>query len=222
MIILEWLDNPHYSSTSDNDPHLRPLPVCQSPPSPTYAKVSSLSHFHPPRCLLTHLMSTQRKRPLFAYGSDQEDSEMGRALPIEPFVPVCNIDNVRDQLQKAVQLEFYTLPLYLTALYSIMEHCNVETYHLIRNIAMQEMLHFTQAANMLIGIGGTVKIDDPEFVPSYPATGLPGGVLPNLTVSLKKFDLLHVYNRPVASTFEVVRPRNVDLQIDNLCILGGR
>ena len=110
MIILEWLDNPHYSSTSDNDPHLRPLPVCQSPPSPTYAKVSSLSHFHPPRCLLTHLMSTQRKRPLFAYGSDQEDSEMGRALPIEPFVPVCNIDNVRDQLQKAVQLEFYTLP----------------------------------------------------------------------------------------------------------------
>ena len=87
---------------------------------------------------------------------------------------------------------------------------------------MQEMLHFTQAANMLIGIGGTVKIDDPEFVPSYPATGLPGGVLPNLTVSLKKFDLLHVYNRPVASTFEVVRPRNVDLQIDNLCILGGR
>lgn len=224
-MILGWLDNPRYSSTSDNDPHLRPLPVCQSPPSPTYAKVPSLSHFHPPRCLLKNIpfdvdpekedayfhsiflderhptlreAAMDPPRPLFAYGSDQEDSEMGRALPIEPFVPVCNIDNVRDQLQKAVQLEFYTLPLYLTALYSIMEHCNVEAYHLIRNITMQEMLHFTQAANTLIGIGGTVRIDDPEFVPSYPATGLPGGVLPNLTVSLKKFDLLHVYNNFMA------------------------
>ncbi len=64
---------------------------------------------------------------------------------------------------------------------------------------MQEMLHFTQAANMLIGIGTTVRIDDPEFVPSYPTTGLPGGVLPNLTVSLKKFDLLHVYNNFIAT-----------------------
>ena len=34
----------------------------------------------------------------------------------------------------------------------------------------------------------------------------------NVTVSI----------RPVASTFEVVQPRNVDLKIDNLRILGGR
>ena len=98
----------------------------------------------------------------------------------------------------AVQIEFYTLPLYLTSLYSIKKGHNVEAYQLIKKIAMQEMLHFTQAANTLIGIGGRVKIDDPDFVPSYPVTGLPGGVLPKLTLVLKKFDLLHVYNNFMA------------------------
>ena len=75
-----------------------------------------------------------------------------------------------------------------------MEDCNTEAYRLIRNIAMQEMLHFAQAANMLIAVGGNVRIDYPELVPSYPTLGLPGGVLPNLTVTLKKFELFHVYS----------------------------
>ena len=224
-MILEWLDDPRYSKTSDSDPHVRPLPLCQSPPSPTFAWVPILNHFHPPRCLLKNipfdvdpekedpyfqsifrdkLRPTFREaamhppRPLFALGSDQAKSEIRKTDPIEPFLPVCTIEGVREQLQMAVQIEFYTLPLYLTSLYSIIEHCNVEAYQLIRNIAMQEMLHFTQAANTLIGVGGTVKIDDPEIVPSYPATGLPGGVLPDLTVSLKKFDLLHVYSNFMA------------------------
>ena len=111
-----------------------------------------------------------------------------------PFVPICSVENLREQLQLAMQLEFSTLPLHLTSLYSIMEDCNTEAYQLMRNIAMQEMLHFAQAANMLIAVGGNVRIDYPDVVPSYPTVGLPGGVLPSLDVSLKKFELFHVYS----------------------------
>ena len=224
-MILNWLDNPRYSKTSDSDPQVIPLLRCQVPPSSTFARVPVLTHFHPPRCLLKNIpfhvdpekedpyfhsiflderyptfteAAMHPPRPLFALESDQEKSEILKPRPREPFLPLCSMENVRTQLQMAVQIEFYTLPLYLTSLYSIMEHCNVEAYQLIRNVVMQEMLHFTQAANTLIGIGGTVKIDHPDYVPSYPATGLPGGVLPSLTLSLKKFDLLHVYNNFMA------------------------
>lgn len=110
------------------------------------------------------------------------------------FHPQCNVARLQTQLQQAVQLEFYTIPLYLTALYSIIENQNIDTYSAIRDVVMQEMLHMVQAANILIAIGGKVMIDDPEFAPSYPAKGLPGGVLHNLNIHLQKYSLLHVHN----------------------------
>ena len=97
-------------------------------------------------------------------------------------------------MQQAVQLEFYTIPLYLTTLYSIKEGYNTQAYQAIRNVVMQEMLHMVQAANILIAVGGNVTIDDPNFAPKYPATGLPGGVLRNLTIHLKNYNLIHVHN----------------------------
>ena len=110
------------------------------------------------------------------------------------YHPICNLINLRTQLQQAVQLEFYTIPLYLTALYSIKEGYNTQAYQAIRNVVMQEMLHMVQAANILIAINGKVMIDDPKFAPSYPATGLPGHVLRNLTIHLKNYNLIHVHN----------------------------
>ena len=52
----------------------------------------------------------------------------------------------------------------------------------------------TQAANILIAVGGSPLIDSPDVSPKYPAVGLPGGVLPSLHVSLKKLSLPQVYN----------------------------
>ena len=129
-------------------------------------------------------------RPLFGYGSNNKVFK-GR-------LPECSSKSVKDQLQLAVQIEFATIPLYLTALYSIMEGCNVEAYQLMRNIVIQEMLHFSQAANILIAIGGNVVIDDAEVVPNYPLDKLPGGVLPGLKLYLKKFTLEHVYRNFMA------------------------
>ena len=68
------------------------------------------------------------------------------------------ITTLQNQLAVAILLEFYTLPLYLTFMYPIVENCNTEAYRAIREIEMQEMLHFVQAANILIAIGGEVIV----------------------------------------------------------------
>ena len=218
LMVLEWLENPLYDATSSHPPGQPSDPICQTPPSPTLLKAAPL--LNPPRCHCNNipfnvdpekedpyfrdifynqrfptfiLAAEHPPRPLFGFESKKEKTEVSNFLEIIPFVPICSVENLRKQLQLAMQLEFSTLPLYLTSLYSIMEDCNTEAYQLMRNIAMQEMLHFAQAANMLIAVGGNVTIDSKDVVPSYPTVGLPGGVLPNLTVSLKKFELSHVY-----------------------------
>ena len=97
----------------------------------------------------------------------------------------CTVGDLQDCLQDAVQIEFATIPPYLTALYSIKDGYNQEAYSLIRGIVMQEMLHMVQAANLLIAVGGRPRIYGAKITPKYPITGLPGGTLPQLQVSLK-------------------------------------
>ena len=138
-------------------------------------------------------------RPLFGLGFDEEQINIAEILKEQVFKPFCNTTTLQQQLQDAMLLEFSTLPLYLTSMYSIVENCNNDAYQAMRDIVMQEMLHFVQAGNILIAVGGEVIIDDPNFVPSYPSTGgLPGGVLPGLDVSLEKFNLRHVYDTMMA------------------------
>jgi hypothetical protein len=71
-------------------------------------------------------------------------------------------------LQKAVELEHSTIPPYLTALFSLMPGYNDEIRNLIHSIVVQEMLHMTIDANILIAIGGHPQINSAGFVPQYP------------------------------------------------------
>ena len=127
-------------------------------------------------------------RALFGLGFHKENEKVFSILVENGYEPVCNRSNLREQLQNAVLLEFSTLPLYLTSMHSIVENCNTDAYKAMRDIVVQEMLHFVQAANMLIAVGGKVIIDDPKFVPSYPLIGsLTGGLLLGLHLSLENF-----------------------------------
>jgi len=105
----------------------------------------------------------------------------------------CNLNNLKGQLQTAIQLEWATLPTYLTSLYSIVDGCNTEVYQLIRDVVMQEMLHFMISANILIALDGSPKIDSADFAPSYP-TFLPGNVLLGLLVNLEKVSINHIHD----------------------------
>ncbi len=108
----------------------------------------------------------------------------------------CNVENLRKQVQTAVELEWATIPTYLNSLFSIINGSigpNAAIYNMIQEIVIEEMHHFNLAANILIALDGYPVIDAKNVTPQYPTTGLPGGVLVNLTVNLDKLTLEQAY-----------------------------
>jgi hypothetical protein len=91
------------------------------------------------------------------------------APTIEPEYRIKNILQLQTLLQEAVELEHFTIPPYLCALYSIQEGTNQEAVRIIRSVVMEEMLHMVLAANLLNAIGGRPSINHPQFIPRYPA-----------------------------------------------------
>ncbi|MET9734801.1 ferritin-like protein [Streptomyces sp. NPDC006458] len=79
-------------------------------------------------------------------------------------------------LQLAVGLELSTIPVYLTALYSIKDGHNSDAAQTIRSVVMEEMLHMVLAANVLSALGTKPSTDPVTFktfkdvppVPEYP------------------------------------------------------
>lgn len=98
---------------------------------------------------------------------------------------IANRDDLIAYLNTAIALEHATLPPYLTAYYSLHPTTNSDAAHIIRVVAVEEMLHLTLAANVLNAIGGTPDLTAPGFVPSYPAC-LPDGE-DDFTVDLRPF-----------------------------------
>lgn len=78
------------------------------------------------------------------------------------------LDDLHAYLYAAMQLEHGTIPPYLTALYSIRHGANSDAAHVLRVVAVEEMLHLTLAANMLNAVGGSPDLTRPDFVPEYP------------------------------------------------------
>ena len=87
-------------------------------------------------------------------------------------MPITTIQSLRTHLQTALELEHATIPPYLCALYSIPDGSNVMVSTLIRNVAMEEMLHMVLVANLLNAVAGEPKVNHRKFVPKYP-TSLP-------------------------------------------------
>ena len=98
-----------------------------------------------------------------------------------------DVDWLKDSLEIAVQLEFTTIPPYLTAFWSIVNKSD-PVARAIRNIFKDEMLHFGIACNLLAGIGGSPVINSADVVPKYP-TSLPGGVAESLIIPLQRLSL---------------------------------
>ncbi len=65
-----------------------------------------------------------------------------------------DIQGIRDSLQHALELELFTIPPYLSALYSLREGSNTAARKIIQGVVMEEMLHMMLVANVLNAIGG--------------------------------------------------------------------
>jgi hypothetical protein len=99
---------------------------------------------------------------------------------------ISTVAELQDALQTAMQLEFSTIPPYLCAQWSINANGDPsDVAGMIQNIAIQEMLHFALAGNMLNAIGRTPSIANAAFVPHYPTHTLSGGIRLRHEVGLK-------------------------------------
>jgi hypothetical protein len=84
-------------------------------------------------------------------------------------------------LEAAAELEFATIPIYLLALWSVIDQDD-PVARSIRAIVHEEMLHLSLVNKFLVAVGGTPKMTG-ERAPVYPGR-LPGGVHPELWVTL--------------------------------------
>lgn len=94
-------------------------------------------------------------------------------LPAEDWT----LEILQSNLQAAVDLEFWTIPFYLSALYSVRDQ-TAAAYQLIRSVATQEMLHFELAGNVANAYGVQVTCEAPVY----------GRGIPHLDFALDKVD----------------------------------
>ncbi|GIG59989.1 membrane protein [Longispora fulva] len=106
---------------------------------------------------------------------------MSIAVLLEVPEPARDLDWIRNCLQTAVALELSTLPPYLCAYWSIQK--SGETTSLIHSVVMDEMYHLGLVCNMLTAVGTVPNVLAAARSLDYPGH-LPGGVWPDLTVSL--------------------------------------
>ncbi|GAA2531309.1 ferritin-like domain-containing protein [Pilimelia columellifera] len=113
--------------------------------------------------------------------------------PVPPILEITSRQELKAVLQQALLLEQATIPLYSAALFSIKPGYNEAIRKLIRGVLLEEMQHMAQVCNILNAIGGTPQIGRPGLVPTYPGK-LPGPVLPDVKVRLRRLSLDHVKN----------------------------
>lgn len=77
------------------------------------------------------------------------------------------LDALQEHLQFAVDLELWTIPYYLSALFSI-KNAASEASQIIRTVANQEMLHMQLAANVANAYGGEVSVTPPVYGDGIP------------------------------------------------------
>ena len=96
-------------------------------------------------------------------------------------MPIATLEDLRQHLALAIQVELTTVPPYLYAMYSI-EDQSSEAARLIKSVVAEEMLHAALMANLLVAVGGQPDFRDPDLVPVYP--GLLPHHVPPLMVNL--------------------------------------
>jgi hypothetical protein len=132
---------------------------------------------------------------------------------------ITDIVSLRSALQDAIRLELFTIPPYLTALYTLTGSSAGAQYArtIIRNIVRDEMLHMNLVCNILNAIGGTPEINVAGTIPTYPKP-LPMALAGGVEVHLKRYS--HDLVRDVF--MEIEKPETpIELPIKKLAFAAG-
>jgi hypothetical protein len=104
--------------------------------------------------------------------------------------------DLQADLQTALLVEHATIPVYFAAWASLQTspgssasgssgNSNVAVQRVLRSVMVEEMLHLTQVANLLIAVGGTPRLTSPGFV--LPPTGTLPFSQPPIPVEIRPF-----------------------------------
>ncbi len=136
---------------------------------------------------------------------DAVKEAVARTTPAS-LVPPPTIDDLKEALRAAIQVEFATIPLYLTALWSIIDQAHPVAKS-IRAVAHEEMLHLSLLCNLLSALGERPILTG-AVVPRFPGR-FPGGVHPELELRLEGYG-----PSSLATFMEIERPET-PIQIDD-------
>jgi Ferritin-like len=107
-------------------------------------------------------------------GTTGDTRAAGTTATSTPKPKITTIAQLRDYLYHGLRIEHATLPPYLMALYSLHPESNSDARHILRVVAVEEMLHLTLVANVLNAVRGEPDLTKPGFVPRFPVV-LPDG-----------------------------------------------
>lgn len=113
------------------------------------------------------------------------------------------LEALQEHLQWAVDIEFFTIPFYMSAMYSVLDQ-SAEARRLVRSVVNQEMLHMQSAANLANAYGTDLVI----LAPSY------GGAIPHLDFALDHPNPTDIYT-PYSTA---IGPMDVE-RINAMCIV---
>jgi hypothetical protein len=81
---------------------------------------------------------------------------------VSPGTPNWTLEDLHAHLQDAIDLELWTIPYYLSAMYSIRDPAS-DAYQLIQSIVYEEMLHAQLVCNLMNAFGGLPKFLAPVY-----------------------------------------------------------
>lgn len=141
---------------------------------------------HPNYMPVTRDLSKSKRQVIIEWLSEEKP-------PVGDVKDFYSVENLRRDLQTALELEHSTIPPYLTALASIKYSYNLDIQSILKAIVIQEMMHMALVANILNAVGGKPSLYSANFIPPYPSR-LPGGVQPDLVVPIEKLSIAQIRN----------------------------
>jgi hypothetical protein len=81
---------------------------------------------------------------------------------VSPAVPKWTLQMLHAHLQDAIDLELWTIPYYLSAMYSIRDPAS-DAYQLIQSIVYEEMMHAQLVCNLMNAFGGLPRVVVPVY-----------------------------------------------------------
>ena len=137
------------------------------------------------------------------------DTPTKRFVTMMSAGPPTTLNELRDRIQLALELEHFTIPPYLCAVWSVKAGGHGHLEEIFRGVVIQEMLHMGLCCNLLVAIGAVPQINTPNSIPEYP--DYPPGVDLSEPVSLRPLS-----KALVQQFLEVEHPQHPPIPIPTL------